>query len=280
MEGMAGKGQKGKQPELCDLAHNEFEDQKKIVDRMISRELIVEDTYNQMIHVEHQKEIEFLTMASLYPVFHREEMEELIQITDTMVEDYYREHKEDYQYPAKAKISMIMINGGKKKEDKERASARAKKAYGELKPSFLSFKKGKDFAEVARKYSDDEETASRGGSLNVDVYECRNQVEYMLLHGFHKKIFALKKGDISEPFEYGRNYYIVQIRDMESRKGFPFEEVREEVKRDLMAKEHQKVMEKWEDDLLRSAEFVVYEAALEQALAREPTEVRDDKKEG
>jgi hypothetical protein len=72
----------------------------------------------------------------------------------------------------------------------------------------------------------------------------------------------------------------VQIRDMESRKGIPFEEVREEVKRDLMVKEHQKVMEKWEDDLLRSAGFVVYEAALEQALAREPTEVRDDKKEG
>jgi parvulin-like peptidyl-prolyl isomerase len=102
----------------------------------------------------------------------------------------------------------------------------------------------------------------------------------MLLHGFHKKIFALKKGDISEAFEYGGNYYIVQIGDMESRKGIPFEEVREQVKRDLMVKEHQKVMEKWEDDLLRSAGFVVYEAALEQALAGKPGEVRDDKREG
>lgn len=271
MEGMGKQGERGKQVQLCDLAHNEFEDQKKIVERMIDRELIVEDTYNQMIHVEHQKEIEFLTMASLYPVFHREEMEALIQITDNMVEDYYREHQEEYQYPAKAKISMIVIKGAQKKEDKERASERAIKAYGELKPSFLSFKKPKDFAEVARRYSEDEETASRGGLLDLDVYECRNEVEYMLLHGFHKKIFALKPGDISEPFEYGDSYYIVQIRDMESRKGIPFEEVKEFVKRDLMAKEHQKVMEKWEDDLLRSVAFTVYEGNLQEALAKEPT---------
>ncbi|NIW11238.1 MAG: hypothetical protein GWN33_12325, partial [Gammaproteobacteria bacterium] len=103
MEGMDKKEQKGAPPMLCDFAHNDFEEQKKIVDRMIDRELIVEDTYNQMIHVEHQKEIEFLTMASLYPVFHREEMEDLIHITDKMVEDYYQEHKDEYKYPAEAK---------------------------------------------------------------------------------------------------------------------------------------------------------------------------------
>jgi parvulin-like peptidyl-prolyl isomerase len=102
----------------------------------------------------------------------------------------------------------------------------------------------------------------------------------MLLHGFHKKIFALKPGDISEAFEYGGNYHIVQIRDMESRKGIPFQEVKEAVKRELMVKEHQKVMEKWEDDLLRSAGFVVYEGNLQEALAKEPTEVLGQKKEG
>ncbi len=271
MEGMNREVQKGKPPMLCDFAHNDFEDQKRIVDRMIDRELIVEDTYSQMIHVEHQKEIEFLTMASLYPVFHREEMEDLIHITDKMVEDYYQEHKDDFQYPAEAKIGMIVINGGKKKEEKEKAFERAMEAYGELKPSFLSFKKGKDFGEVARKYSDDEETASRGGLLEVDVYECRNQVEYMLLHGFHKKVFALKPGDISDVFEFGDDYYIVQIREMENRKEIPFEEVKAQVKKDLMVKEHQKVMEKWEDDLLRSAGFVVYEGNLQEALAKEPT---------
>ncbi len=137
MEKMEKEVQKEKPPQLCDFAHNDFEDQKRLVDRMIDGELIVEDTYNQMIHVEHQEEIAFLTMASLYPILHREEMERLIHITDEMVEDYYKENREAYQYPAKAKINMIMIRGGEKEEDKKNAFEKAKRAYKELKPSFF-----------------------------------------------------------------------------------------------------------------------------------------------
>ena len=257
-------------PQLCDLAHNEFEEQQKLVERMIERELIAEDTYNQMIHVEHQKEIEFLTMASLYPIFHKEEMEGLMHITDEMVQDYYENHKEDYLYPAKAKISMIVTRGGKKEGAKKRAFEKAEKAYKELKPSFFSLKKGRDFAEVAKKYSEDETTAAKGGRLEVDVYECRNAVEYMLLHGFHKKIFDLQPGDTSEVFEFGGDYYIVQIREMEERKESNFEEIKEVVKKHLMDREHEKVMEKWEDDLLKSAGFTVFDQTIREVLSDEP----------
>jgi parvulin-like peptidyl-prolyl isomerase len=275
MEKMDKEVGKGESPQLCDFAHNDFEEQKKLVERMIDGELIAEDTYNQMIHVEHQKEIEFLTMASLYPLFHQEEMENLIQITDEMVQDYYENRKEDYLYPAKAKIGLIVSRGGEKEEEKKRAMEKAERAYEELKPSFFSFKKGRDFAEVARKYSDDKQTASVGGRLEVDIYECRNAVEFMLAHGFHKKIFQLKTGDISDIFEFGGDYYIVQIREMESRKQLTFEEVRDEVKKDLMGKEHQKVMEHWEDNLLKSAGFVVYDQTIRQVLAEEPKKLKE-----
>jgi hypothetical protein len=46
-----------------------------------------------------------------------------------------------------------------------------------------------------------------------------------------------------------------------------FEEVREKVKEDLYAGEHQKVMENWEDELLQSAGFVLYDQVLEELLA-------------
>jgi len=202
MEGMDHQENMKKTQQLCDFAHNDIEDQKKLVDRMIDGELIVEDTYNQMIHVEHQKEIEFVTMASIYPIFHREEMEKLIRITDEMVDEYYQKEKKAYMYPAKAKLSMILIKGGETEEDKNRAFEKATKVYKELKPSLFSFKKGKDFAEVARKYSEDDETAAKGGRIEVDVYECRNAIDYMLFHGFHKEIFALNSGEISDVFEF------------------------------------------------------------------------------
>jgi hypothetical protein len=38
-----------------------------------------------------------------------------------------------------------------------------------------------------------------------------------------------------------------------------------------MEKEHQKVMAKWEDDLLRSSGFLVYDQALKEVLAEAAT---------
>ena len=258
---------KSDSPQLCDFAHNEFDEQTMYVDRMIDKELITEDTYSQMIHVEHKKEIEFLAMASLYPIFHKEEMQKMIHVTDEMVTEYYQKEKDAYMYPAKAKLNMIVVMGGDNEEDNKKAFEKIGRAYEELKPSLLSFKKGKDFGEIARKYSEDSATAATGGRLEVDVYECRNQIEYMLFHGFHKKIFDLEAGEISDVFEFENNYYILQAREMEDRKQLTFEKVKEQVKEDLMSKEHEKVMVNWEDDLLKSAGFVVYDQALKEVLA-------------
>ncbi len=258
-------------PQLCDFSHNNFEDQKMLVDRMIDKELITEDTYNQMIHVEHQKEIEFVTMASLYPIFHQEEMKDLVQISDERIQDYYQKETNNYRYPAKAKLNMLVVKGGDTEEDKKKAFEKAQMAYKELNPSFFSFNKKKDFAEVAQKYSEDAETASKGGRLDVDVYECRNAIEYMVMHGFHEEIFALKPGDISDIFEFQNDYYIVQIREMESRKQLNFEDIREQVKQDLYTKEHEGIMESWQDNLLKSAGFVIYGRPLQEMLAETKT---------
>jgi len=47
------------------------------------------------------------------------------------------------------------------------------------------------------------------------------------------------------------------------------QEVREQVKMELMDQEHQQVMGKWEDDLLKSVGFTVYDQILKEALAEQ-----------
>ncbi len=66
---------------------------------------------------------------------------------------------------------------------------------------------------------------------------------------------------------------------MESRKQLSFDEVREAAKKDLMDKKHEKVMENWEDDLLRSAGFLIYDKALKEALAEGVTKEKQKVKE-
>ena len=51
--------------------------------------------------------------------------------------NYYEEHQEAYQYPSKAKLSMIVINGG---EEKEAAYEKAMAAYKELSDGFANNK--------------------------------------------------------------------------------------------------------------------------------------------
>ena len=45
------------------------------------------------------------------------------------------------------------------------------------------------------------------------------------------------------------------------------EDVREKVKKDLHAEEHQKVMVNWEDELLQTAGFKIYDRILKEMLA-------------
>jgi len=99
------------------------------------------------------------------------------------------------------------------------------------------------------------------------------------MHGFHKTIFQLEQGEISDVFEFGGDYYIVQIRELENRKEMIFEEIKAQVKNDLMDNKHENVMENWEDDLLKSAGFVIYDKALKDVTAKlvsddEPHEVK------
>ena len=77
----------------------------------------------------------------------------------------------------------------------------------------------------------------------------------------------MQPGDISDIFEFENNYYIVQIREMDSRRQLAIEDVREKVKEDLHAEEHQKVMVNWEDELLQTAGFKIYDRILAEMLA-------------
>lgn len=71
---------------------------------------------------------------------------------------------------------------------------------------------GKDsFAEVALKYSDDEETKQNGGDIGIVERGRANVPEEV-----EAAIFQLKKGQTSDVVEAGQGYYIVRVADKPS----------------------------------------------------------------
>ncbi|RMG72330.1 MAG: HAMP domain-containing protein [Bacteroidetes bacterium] len=83
---------------------------------------------------------------------------------------------------------------------------------------------GEEFAELARRYSDDPETARRGGDLG------RPMGRHELVESFAEAAFALKPGEVSDPVESEFGFHIIQVTRIDPPKR-PFEEVRAELER-------------------------------------------------
>ena len=116
-------------------------------------------------------------------------------------------------------VSHIMVR--LKKEMSSADSANAKKKIEEI---FAKVKAGEKFDELAKQYSEDKQSAEKGGELNWFSAGKMPVVE------FENKAFALKsKGDVSEPFMTKYGWHIVKLIDKKDLPA-PFETVKAEIK--------------------------------------------------
>ncbi len=123
-----------------------------------------------------------------------------IDVTRREVYEFYKEYKDSLGLiPEKLTISHIFINPQNNKRLQ-------KKAYNLAKKLLDSLKHGTDFAELARKYSDDPGSAKDGGNLGW----AKRGVFYP---EFEAAAFALKKGEISGIVKTPVGYHIIQLLD-------------------------------------------------------------------
>lgn len=121
-----------------------------------------------------------------------------IEATRRDVEEFFETYKDSIgMIPEKLKIYHIFRN--------PRATERIKKQARELAQSLLdSIKAGADFAELAKKYSDDPGSASQGGDLGF----VKRGVFYP---EFEAAAFSLKEGEISGVVESPVGFHIIQL---------------------------------------------------------------------
>lgn len=79
---------------------------------------------------------------------------------------------------------------------------------------------GADFAQLAKKYSDDKESAANGGELPWLQYG-------QTFPEFEKQAFALQKGQMSKPFMSPVGYHIILMKD--KRNFFPYDSLRADI---------------------------------------------------
>jgi len=131
---------------------------------------------------------------------------EQTQVTQQDLQAYYDAHRDEYRVPEQVNVRHILIKsplpGPDGKVDPKALDAARAKAQDVLK----QVKAGGNFADLAKKYSDDPGSAKNGGSLGF-IGKGRTVPE------FEKAAFSLPKGGTSDLVQSSYGFHIIHVDD-------------------------------------------------------------------
>ncbi|MBV8471083.1 MAG: SurA N-terminal domain-containing protein, partial [Burkholderiaceae bacterium] len=170
-----------------------------------------------------------------------------ITVSDKDLHDYYEQNAARFSTPEERRASHILIKVDKNAsaDDRAKAKARAEALLAEVRKAPATF------ADVARKNSQDEGSASHGGDL--DFFGRGAMVK-----PFEDAVFAMKQGDISDvvPSDFG--YHIIQLTGVRGGEKKSFDAVRgeieTEVKRQLAQKRYAELAEQFTNTVYEQAD--------------------------
>lgn len=142
------------------------------------------------------------------------------------------------------KVRHILVQAAKdaSMQDKLAAQKQIDKVSAELK------KKGADFEEVAKKYSDDAYSRENGGLLG---YITKDDERYP--KEFVKEALSLNVGQVSKPVLTEFGWHVIKADEKKAARKVPYEEVSNDLKGILYKKEQQKKYEDWVKSLKAKA---------------------------
>ena len=149
----------------------------------------------------------------------------LIPPEDAEVEKFYKENEKDMVSPEQWRLRHILVRAAP-----EDPMAQKMKARKRIEEAQKMLKKGDDFGDVARKFSEDPESRDRGGDLG---YFSREMMRQVLDPAFEKAASVLEVGRMSEIVETPFGYHLVRCEEKKASRRLPLEEVREELRQRL-----------------------------------------------
>ncbi len=190
-----------------------------------------------------------------------------VKVSDKEVKEYYVKNKSQFNFPDRVRASHILITSNPEQirqeiitKDKKGALSAAQvdeKVNDELNKKLELTKEisaklaanPDDFAKLAKEYSDDKASATKGGDLGFFTRES-------MVKPFADAAFKLKPGVISDVVvsEYGN--HIILVTDRAKAGLQPFDKVEAEIKAYLEQTKKVEVLQKLFDGLKASAKIV------------------------
>lgn len=170
-----------------------------------------------------------------------------IEISETEVEDFYNNFKEQFKEPEQREVAEIVVE-----------------AEPEAKKILISLLENGDFASAA-KQSSISNTASDGGEVGwiVRARENVNNVALSVFPKFEETAFSLDKGQISSVFKGPKGYCIIKVEDIKPSRQRDLVEVREDIKAALKEFKGQETVKSLADNLRQKSHIEIKEDLIE-----------------
>ena len=170
----------------------------------------------------------------------RYELGSRVSVSERKIAKYYYANQKDFWEPGKARVRHILIltEKGLSVDKKKEKFFQAKEILGEV-------KRGKDFADAAKEYSEDI-SASEGG--DVGFVEKGKMVPE-----FEKAVYSLKEGAISDIVETEYGYHIIKVEEVLTGRTLPLKDVKNKIEFILSNKKQKTAYDEWMNELRKSA---------------------------
>ncbi len=205
--------------------------QNKIIESGMNEKKFYED-------IKHQLSISKMLKA---------EVEDKLVITSKEVETFYQENLDKMSYPLALRARHILIRVPQDATKDEIGAAQI-----HVDEILQAIKDGADFAETAKKESEDQ-TAANGGDLG---YFAAGQ----MVPDFEKAAMALEVGEVSEPVRTVFGFHLIKLEEKKGGEAAPLTEVESQIREFLMKQKTNQRIVKFIEELRDEAdvEILVY----------------------
>jgi peptidyl-prolyl cis-trans isomerase C len=143
-----------------------------------------------------------------------------VEVKEEELRAFYQSNPDRYRHEDLVGARHILVKVSQEASEEDKKAALEK--IGALRKELLE---GKDFAELA-KTSSGCPSRQRGGDLGYFP-------KGTMVPEFERAAFALKEGEVSEPVQTQFGYHLIQVYGRQPAAIWPFEEVQDQVERDL-----------------------------------------------
>lgn len=175
------------------------------------------------------------------------EVRSRIQVGDSEVRAYYNANLDKYREEDTFRARHIFFKISAKSPDAE-----IKRAMNSALMVLAEARSGKDFAELARTYSEDPAAHTNGGDLgSFKKGDMQPELEQAIL--------TLKPGEVSELVYTPLGFHLIKLEERISGKPKPFESYKTEIEETLYRKKSEERFSKWAKDLRGKANIEIKE---------------------